>query len=175
MHIVWICGEPLAARVRTATARRLADLLHRVSHLARRFVPRDLRSDDDADQMTVLDDWETADLPIGHDARRLRRVGLWTDGDGIRAHDLRDRRGARVLPRGDPADDQVTIGHDPDELPVLHDRDRATVVLLHERGGLRDGILWADRRWLGGHQLADLHETPPAQVAGAGTRPTRRS
>src|SRR6266511_3434487 len=119
-----------AARVGSAAARGLADVLQRVADLARGLGPCELRGHEDAYQASVLDDGKSPDLAVGHHARRL---------GGVVAHD------------------DVAIGHDAHELPVTDDGERAAVLLLHERRGLGAGILGPAGDRLGGHELTYFH------------------
>src|SRR5690349_3182816 len=108
-HQPELSTKTLAACVRCATARRLADLLDGLSGLFRFRAPRDLRGDDDPDELSVLDDRKPPDLTLAHVALGLGDIVVWIDGYRVGGHDLVHRRALGILSSGDRAHDDVAV------------------------------------------------------------------
>jgi len=120
-------------------------------------VARDLTDREDADQAAVLDDGKPPHLLLGHQLRCILGFHVRGDGGRPRGHDLGNREMRGVLSARDTADDDVAIRHDPNEPPVLHHRQRAAVLALHERGRLAARRLRTQRRGIARHELSDFH------------------
>src|SRR5687768_7356737 len=124
---LWICGEPRdgsAARVRTLTALRLADLSDRLAKLACVPSSGQLRGDKDADELSVIYHREPSNLTLRHELLGRIVAVVRRDRDRVRAHDRADRGRLCILPRCDRSDHDVPVGDDADELAVRHDRQR---------------------------------------------------
>src|SRR5688572_20729062 len=121
---MWICGElrdGSTARVRTSSARRLADLSDRLTELGRVPPSGQLGRHDDADELAAIDHRQAAYLTLGHQLLGLVVVRIRRDRRRIRGHHLADLRRARILSSGYRTDHDVSVRDDADELAVCHD------------------------------------------------------
>src|SRR5690242_17514627 len=84
-----------------------------------------------------------AERAFVHAADRLFHRLLGTDGLGVRGHGLAQlgRRGLQA--GGDDADEQVALGEDAEQAPVLDDEDAAATLLGHALGRVADRLVGA--------------------------------
>src|SRR6266513_4977551 len=165
------CPPMSSTCVRSAATRGLADLPDGFADLPFVSGARDLRGHDDSDELAVVDDRQSADLTIGHHLLRVGDVVVRTDRDRIGGHNCAHPLRLRIASGGDPANDDVTVGDDPDETTIVHDRDRATVFLLHAHGDLAERGVRLDGDGRGCHELAYVHEDTSGTGAAAGRVP----
>src|SRR5438270_521154 len=82
---------------------------------------------DVADDLAVVDDREVADPAVGHHRHALVDRRLGRDDDQGRGHDLADRGLLVRLAFQRDAPEIVALGHDPDDLIVVRDEQRADI------------------------------------------------
>jgi hypothetical protein len=113
-----------------------------------------VRLGDDADQAVTLGDGQGADLARDHDARRLLDREHRRDGHHRPRHDV-----ARAAARGRL---DVAVGDDPDETPLIEDRQVADPASLEQAHHVGERGVGIHRHHPPLHHVLDEHHRPPA-------------
>ena len=134
-------------------ARRLEHLTREIVRVAREIVHRE----EPHGFAVAVQHRQPADVLALHEMRGVGDVLVAEAGGDIFGHDLPHLHPGGVPPVGDRAATDVTVGDHPQQLAVLHHRQRADVEVAHLARGVLQRRVGADPFDLRGHDFRDLH------------------
>ena len=135
----------------------------------------------DADDLATPDDRDGLDAPLEHEPARLRRVGILGQRDHRPGHDLGGHpgdAGGRGWRRGEVGPgvggqlqgEEVGLGHDADQLVVVHHRHGADPMSHQQVGDLFEPHVRRHRDHRARHHIPDPHRGLLARVWGQSGR-----